>query len=201
MRKMFLLFFCSVFLVILGCAQVKTVNVDPAKEYKENDAFLLVRVHAHKTGNLGIWKGDIGKVAQLEQSKEDQLRLVPVKVVKGATISNYYYDEYAANFEGVIINIEPGAINYIGDVHIGLVEGEVKSFSQAAIDSWNMASFQRVDTQKNNVYAGLVIKDNEQDTVKEAAVLFPVLLEKYPVINQVPKKQQATARMVFVGRI
>jgi hypothetical protein len=201
MKRISLLFFCSVFLMILGCSQIKTANVDPAKEYQENDAFLLVRVHAHKTGNIGIWKGDIIKIAQLEQTKEDQLRLVPVKVVKGATITNYYYDEYAANFEGVIINIEPGAINYIGDVHIGLVEGEVKSFSQSLIDGWNMASSQRVDTQKNNIYAGIVIKDNEQDTVRQAAALFPGLLDKYPVINQVPKKQQATARMVFVGRI
>lgn len=201
MKRMFLLFFCSVFLMLLGCSQIKTANVDPAKEYQENDAFLLVRVHAHKTGNLGIWKGDLNKVAQLEQSKEDQLRLVPVKVIKGATITNYYYDEYAANFEGLSFNIEPGAINYVGDVHIGLVEGELKSFSQAVIDGWNMALSQRVDTQKNNVYAGIVIRDNEQDTVKAAAELFPGLLEKYPVINQVPKKQQATARMVFVGRI
>lgn len=201
MKKMLQLVFGVVVVMILGCSQIKTANVDPAKEYQENDAFLLVRVHAHKTGNLGIWKGDINKVAQLEQSKEDQLRLVPVKVVRGATISNYYYDEYAANFEGIIINIEPGAINYIGDVHIGLAEGEVKSFTQALIDGWRMASFQRVDTKNNNIYAGIVIKDNEQNTVKEAAALFPWLLEKYPVINQVPKKQQATARMVFVGRI
>lgn len=173
-------------LAMIGCSQLKTANLDPTKTYEDGSTFLLVRIHAQQGGDLGIWKPPLTKIAQLEQDKMDQIRLIPAKVAKGTQIFNYAFSGYVATFSGINLNLEPGTINYIGDIYIDLA-GPGGSNGISGI-------------VPGQTYAKLTIKNNEQETVSEAAKVYTNLFNQFPTINKIPTKTQDQALMNLIPR-
>ena len=171
---------------IPGCA---ASNISRQAQLNANDGILLTKVHS----NLGgIWiaiygegksgleaNADIaddgyyksGLLGAVAAGKIDQpVDFLRVVSVEGGKSSLGYVARYNGNvrLEPQYFNIVPGAINYVGDIHISWFPG------------WDG-------------YIQVKYVDAEAETVKEAKEKFPWLFEKYSYVKNMPEVKIETA--------
>ena len=154
-------------LILTSCA-LPAPNVTPVTELGADEGFLLIRINCNETGgSLWVHRAKLRPYARFKINEESELRVIKISAYDSLFFSMYdaarypraiaYFDPWAYFFP-----IEPGAINYVGDVTL----------------YWK------------NFTVSFALEDNEQDILREAKSQYPWLFEKYKYVKHIARKKQ-----------